>query len=132
MVICPEPSVSRASEAETSNFYAARVSKKQIEKIRSRLAEEYPYTNQCKLDSIFQATIVELTKSVSAYLGIYKDASNFVHFENELRYEARVILTNMFKDVIGEPALAALTIQARKILGLGTLDLPEPVNNLEL
>jgi len=116
---------------ENSNSFVARVSKKQIMKIRARLAEEYSYTNQCKKNSTFQATIVELSKSVSAYLGIYKDASNFIHFESELRSEARGILSSILRDVFGETVLAAVTIQGQKFLGLGTLDLPEPVDELE-
>ncbi len=78
----------------------------------------------------FQDTIIDLLKSISSYLGIYKDAHNYQQFENELRGQARAIIVQLFKELFGQQALGSLTADGRKFLGIEKLDAVEP--NLEL
>lgn len=110
----------------SENRFVARVSSKQIEKIRARLSEEYAYSKRIKEEKNFQETIVDLSKSIAAYLGIYGDAHNFKSFEDEIRGHGRVTIIKIFEALFGQQALTALDKSQRKFLGIGILDAVEP------
>jgi len=110
--------------------YRARVSGKQIRKIVEKLHQEYSLRKRIIEGSNFQETVVQLARSVSSYLGIYRDAYNFTHFENRLRTEFRTILSQFFIDIFGQDALTKLTNENRNFLGIGRLDIPPAVNDL--
>jgi hypothetical protein len=112
--------------------YHARVSDKQIKKIVEHLHQEYSLRKRIIEKSNFQETVVQLARSVSSYLGIYRDAHNFKHFENQLRAEFRKILSQFFMDILGRDALTKLTNENRNFLGIGHLDIPSAVNDLGL
>ncbi len=112
--------------------YVARVSNRQIEKIKRYLEEEYSFQNRSKSDATFLETVVDLWRSISAYLGIYKDAYNYMILDSELRGTARTIMSDTFLDIFGADALDKITDEAREFLGIGTLDVPEPLNDLDL
>jgi RNA-directed DNA polymerase len=114
------------------NKVVARVSRTQIAKIRWQLEEEYSYETRRKQGSSFLETVVDLWRSIAAYLGIYKDAHNFVALDSELRAAARKIISEIFLDVFGEDALAKVTNDGKEFLGIGYLDVPAPANDLEL
>lgn len=116
----------------SENAFVARVAAKQIEKIRSGLFEDFSFEHRAKAGNNFQDTIVDLSKSVSAYLGIYKDAHNYKHFEQDLRGQARAIIIKIFKDLFGQQALSSLTAEGRKFLGLEILDAIEPNPELDV
>ena len=112
------------------NGYRARISNKQIKKILERLNDEYSLHKRIAKKSNFQDTVLELGRSVSSYLGIYRDADNFKHFEVQLRTEFRKILSQFFKDIFGQDDLSNLTSESRVFLGIEDLQIPIPTNDL--
>lgn len=117
---------------KSAGRYVAQVSTKQISKIKLQLEKDYTYDARRKEGSTFQETLVDLWKSVSSYFGIYKDAYNFHTLDSELRGVARKIIRGIFVDIFGEDVLASVTDDGRSFLGIGQLEIPEPVNDLEL
>jgi hypothetical protein len=115
----------------SGNKHVARVSRRQIAKIVLQLEEDYTYEARRKQGSNFQETIVDLWNSVATYLGIYRDAYNFVVLDSELRRVARKIIGDIFLDVFGENALDKVTEAGRDFLGIGQLDVPDSANDLE-
>ena len=112
--------------------YVSQVSRKQIAKIKLLLEDEYSYESRRNQKSNFQDTIVELWRSISSYLGIYKDAYNFVVLDSELRGAARKAISDIFKDVFGDAALAKVTDDGRDFLGIGELHVPAPLDDLDM
>lgn len=102
-----------------------RVSRKQIAKIVRRLENEYTLEARLKEKSNFQETIVDLRNSITAYFSIYKGANNFPSLDAELQGVNRRIIRYIFIDLFGEEALARITPEQQKFLGLGRLDLHE-------
>lgn len=111
--------------------YVAGVSTKQIEKIKRQIREEYTFNKRSKMESSLQDTVVELWQSISAYLGVYKDAYNYFRFEQEMRSVARMTISQIFVDIFGRDALSRLTSYQKNFLGIGHLDFPRAVNDIE-
>jgi RNA-directed DNA polymerase len=109
----------------------ARISRKQIAKIKFQLEEEYTFETRHKQGSSFQETVVDLWKSIAAYMGVYKDAYNFPVLDSELRALARKLISDMFLDIFGENALARVSSDGRDFLGIGELRMPEFTYDLE-
>jgi RNA-directed DNA polymerase len=112
--------------------YVSQVSRNQIAKVKLLLEDEYNYESRRKQNSNFQDTIVELWRSIASYLGIYKDAYNFAVLDSELRGTARRIISDIFKDVFGDAALAKVTDDGRDFLGIGELNVPAPLDDLDM
>jgi len=112
--------------------YVSQVSRNQIAKITLLLEDEYSYESRRKQNSNFQDTVVELWRSISSYLGIYRDAYNFTILDSELRGTARRIIADIFKDVFGNAALEKVTDDGRNFLGIGDLNVPEPNDDLDM
>jgi hypothetical protein len=106
----------------SENKFIARISTKQIAKIKSRLADEYSLEKSVEENKSFQETIIELSRSVAAYLGIYRDASNFAAFEGDLRGQSRTIVARLFEKLFGPEAIDSLTPEGRRFLGINTLE----------
>jgi RNA-directed DNA polymerase len=115
----------------SENRFVARVARKQIAKIKMRLENDYNYVTRYKERSDFQETVADLWRSIAAYLGIYKDAHNFLLLDSELRAAARKIISDIFLDIFGENALARISPEGRNFLGIGELDVPQPMSDLE-
>jgi|tagenome__1003787_1003787.scaffolds.fasta_scaffold20878856_1 RNA-directed DNA polymerase len=114
----------------SANCFVARVSTKQIEKIKVRLKQEFSFEHRVSKGKNFQETAVDLSRSMAAYLGIYRDAFNYPQFDAELRGCGRAVLLAIFKDLFGAECMLSLPPQGKKFLGieiLGPLEL-----NLEL
>jgi hypothetical protein len=86
--------------------------------------------NGLKDKSNLEDTIVDLSRSIAAYLGIYKDAYNCKDLENELKGLRRSILTGIFRDLFGYECLRALSPEVMKFLGIELSSTIEP--NFEL
>lgn len=112
--------------------YRARVSEKQIKKILQRIREDYSLQKRISKKSNFQETVLELGRSASSYLGIYKDASNFPHFEVELRTEYRKVLRRLFLDIFGNDSLNKVSKESLLFLGIEDLKIPSPINDLDV
>jgi hypothetical protein len=116
---------------ESANRYVARISRRQIAKIRKQLEDEYSFENRSRQQNNFQETVVDLSKSISAYLGIYKDVYNYVVFDSELRSLTRAVLTNLFEDIFGASVLDKVTDRGRNFLGIGDLIMPPASSDFE-
>lgn len=116
----------------SQNSYVAKIASKQIDKIKSRLSNDFSFDYRVKSKHNFQDTIVDLSKSISAYFGIYSDAYNYKQFEEDLRGHARTIIVTLFKDIFGQEALSSLTLEGRKFLGIEILDSIKPSPELEM
>jgi RNA-directed DNA polymerase len=112
--------------------FVARVATKQIDKIKARLCAEFSFDHRSKSGKNFQGAIVDLSKSISAYLGIYKDAHNYNQLKEELRGQARTIIVKLFKDLFGEQSLSSLTAEGREFLGIEILDALKPNPELDV
>jgi RNA-directed DNA polymerase len=116
----------------SAKSFVARVSKAQINKIMSRLSNDFSFVERSKKEKTFQDTIVDLSRSISAYLGIYKDAYNYKQFEGDLRGRSRAIIQRLFEELFGQQALNTLSPEGRKFLGIGILDTIEPNAELDV
>jgi RNA-directed DNA polymerase len=117
---------------ESENRFVSKVGRKQIQKLKDRLTDDFNYDTRRKEGSDFQETMVDLWTSISAYLGIYKDAYDFIILDSELRGAKRRIIGGILTDIFGESAVDRISGDARDFLGIGALDFPEPNNDLEL
>jgi RNA-directed DNA polymerase len=111
--------------------YVSRISRLQIRKIRDRLEEEYSYSNRLKRRSTLHATSVDLSRSISAYLGIYHDAYNYAVLDAEMRGAMRSILSDLYGDVFGKDALERLDEAGRDFLGIGQLQMPAALGDFD-
>lgn len=109
----------------------ARIAQKQIKKIVTQLLDDYSLQARLNEGSNFQDTMVDLRNSVSAYLGVYKDAHNSLSLECELRGVSRKIISEIFAELFGLDALSKIPTRGREFLGMGGMDLSTPVNDLE-
>jgi group II intron reverse transcriptase/maturase len=116
----------------SENKFVARISKKQIEKIKTRLTEDYSLEKLIQEKDSFQDAILKMSRSVAAYLGIYKDAFNFATFEDDLRGCSRAIIASLFENLFGPQAIQSLTPEKRKFLGINSIDIVEPNSELDV
>jgi group II intron reverse transcriptase/maturase len=116
----------------STKSFVAKVGDKQIQKISARLRTDFSFKTRSLQGKNFQDTIVDLSKSISSYLGIYKDAFNYAQLEGELRGLARSIVVEIFQDLFGQQVLASLTPEGRKFLGLRIFDVLQPDPELDV
>lgn len=112
--------------------YVARVGSAQIRKIKDKLSSDFSFRKRSKEGHDFQMTLLDLGKSVSAYLGIYQDAYDYEQFASEIRGHVRKIVHQLFVDIFGQESLRSLTPEARKFLGVHCLDWVEPNSELDV
>ena len=112
--------------------FVARVGTRQVEKIKARLRKEFSFSARSLLGKSFQETIVDLSRSTTAYLGIYKDAFNYSQFEAELRGVARSIVLAIFQDLFGKEAIDSLSPDGRRFLGVEIFGAFEPNSELDV
>ncbi|QHP68922.1 hypothetical protein EI171_17595 [Bradyrhizobium sp. LCT2] len=117
---------------EATGRYEKRVGRKQIAKIERRLEEQYSFENLRKERVNFQQANVDLSRSISSYLGIYRGTYDFPLVESELRRIARQVLEALFEDVFGLDVLRRVTPEGREFLGLGKMDILEESDPFEV
>jgi RNA-directed DNA polymerase len=100
------------------NSFVVRVSQRQIDKIKNKLSREFSFSNRLKDESNLQDTIIDLSSSISAYLGIYKDTYNYGSLEGELKGLRRSMITSIFKDLFGNKCLLTLSPEGMQFLGI--------------
>lgn len=93
-----------------------------MNKINNKLNEDFSLDNRLARKSTFQDTIVDLSRSISAYLGIYKDAHNYILIERELNELRRSIVAAIFKDLFGYENMRSLSPDRKRFLGIDLLD----------
>jgi RNA-directed DNA polymerase len=115
----------------TLRKYVARVSRPQIQKIKDRLESEYSYEAMVGSASTLSETTVRLTRSVAAYLGVYRTASDYVVLSDQLEKTMKVILSNLYSDIFGVDVCEKLDDRAKRFLGIDILTIPAPSHDLE-
>jgi hypothetical protein len=111
--------------------YVARVSRPQIRKIRDRLEDEYSYATVSKSSTTLNETIVCLSRSIAAYLGVYRNAYDYPVLCAELEGSMKLILSNLYSDIFGLDIFDKLDEPKRRFLGIDMLAMPAPSNDLE-
>jgi hypothetical protein len=111
--------------------YVARVSRPQIQKIKDRLESEYSYEAIVSSASTLSETTVRLTRSVAAYLGVYRTASDYVVLSDELEKTMKAIFSNLYADIFGVDVCEKLDDRAKRFLGIDILTVPAPLSDLE-
>lgn len=109
---------------ESLGKYVARVSRLQIRSIKDRLEDDHSYSKRTKSAGTINDSIVELSRSVAAYLGAYRDAHNYAVLIQELEASMRLILSNFYAEIFGDAALEKLDGTARRFLGVDAILLP--------
>jgi RNA-directed DNA polymerase len=116
---------------EKLDKYVARVSRAQIRKIRDRLEDEYSYSPKRKSSSTLNETIISLSRSIAAYLGVYRNAHDYPLLLAELEGSMKLILSNLYSDIFGVDVFERLDEPARRFLGIDMPSMPAPSNDLE-
>jgi RNA-directed DNA polymerase len=109
---------------EKLDKYVARVSRVQIRKIRDRLENEYSYATRSKSPTTLNETIVGLSRSVAAYLGVYRNAHNYPVLLRELEGCMKLILANLYSDIFGVDVFEKLDEPAKRFLGIDMISTP--------
>jgi RNA-directed DNA polymerase len=111
--------------------YVARVSRPQIRKIRDRLETEYSYATMAKSSITLNEAIVRLSRSIAAYLGVYRNAHDYPLLLSELEGSMKLILSNFYVDIFGVDVFENLDDPARRFLGIDAPAAPVPSYDLE-
>jgi retron-type reverse transcriptase len=88
--------------------FVAKVGRRQIDKITMRLRRDYSFAKRSSEGKNFQETVFDLSKSMAAYLGIYRDAFNYLDFSDEMRGLGRSLIVSIFQDLFGREILSSL------------------------
>jgi RNA-directed DNA polymerase len=113
------------------NKVVSQVAKKQIRKIAKKLEDEYTLEKLMRAENTFQETIVEISNSISGYLVVYKNAYNFVSVDSQLRSASRKIIGDIFVELFGENALANITPEAKRFLGMSHVAFDDLTSDLD-
>ncbi|WP_168858299.1 reverse transcriptase domain-containing protein [Bradyrhizobium brasilense] len=111
--------------------YVARISRRQIRKIQDRIESAYSYSEVAKAPNTLGEVTVRLSRSISAYLGVYRNAHNYPALLAELEQTMRVVLINLYSDIFGVQACEELDERARLFLGMGTVTMPSAARDLD-
>jgi RNA-directed DNA polymerase len=111
--------------------FVSQISRAHIAKIRAYLEDQFNFATRANQGSDFQETVIDLSRSVAAYLGVYRDAHNFPALQSELRACTRRIMEDIYEDVFGKSILNNVSEKGRNFLGIGSLDMLEPSAELE-
>jgi RNA-directed DNA polymerase len=103
---------------EKLDKYVARISRQQIRKIQDHLEAGYSYETVAKPPNTLNEVTVRLSRSISAYLGVYRNAHNYPVLLAELEKTTRVVLSNLYSDIFGVNALERLDERAMRFLGM--------------
>ncbi|MEY9364901.1 RNA-directed DNA polymerase [Bradyrhizobium yuanmingense] len=111
--------------------FVSKISRAHIAKIRESLENQFNFETRSKEGSDFQETVVDLSRSVSAYFGAYRDAYNFPALQSELSSCTRKIMEGIYEDVFGRSILDNVTERGRNFLGIGSLDQVEASSDFD-
>jgi RNA-directed DNA polymerase len=116
---------------QTLKKYVARVSRPQIQKIKDRLESDYSYEAMVKSSNTLSEATVRLTRSVAAYLGVYRSAHDYIILSDELEKTMKVILSNLYSEIFSIDVCEKLDDRAKRFLGIDMLTMPTPSRDLE-
>lgn len=97
----------------TEQRFVSQISRAHIAKIRAYLEDEYNFATRVNQGSDFQETVIDLSRSIAAYLGVYRDAHNFIALQSELRACTRRVMEGIYADVFGKSIFNNVTDQGR-------------------
>jgi RNA-directed DNA polymerase len=111
--------------------YVARISRGQIRKIQDRLESSYSYETVAKPPNTLNEITVRLSRAVSAYLGVYRNAHNYPVLLAELEMTMRFILSNLYSDIFGKDACERLDERAMRFLGMDAATMSASAQGLD-
>ncbi|MHC2279202.1 hypothetical protein ACVME8_005845 [Bradyrhizobium diazoefficiens] len=111
--------------------FISKISRAHIAKIRTSLEDQFNFETRAKEGSDFQETVLDLSRSVAAYFGAYRDAYNFPALQSELSFCTRKIMEGIYEDVFGKSILDNVTERGRNFLGIGSLDQVEASSDFD-
>jgi RNA-directed DNA polymerase len=88
--------------------YVSRVGNKKLLAIKSKLTKSYSLETMMREEDSLNEAVGALAATIRSYLGTYKDAQDFAHFESEIRGHFRSVTTGWFKTLFGEAAIEQL------------------------
>ena len=115
---------------EKLDKYVARVSRPQIQKIKKRLEADYSYITATKSLSTLNELSIRLSRSIAAYLGVYRNAHDYSILLMELENIMKLILSNLYSEIFGEDVCDNLDERAKRFLGID-LDMPQAAHDLD-
>jgi RNA-directed DNA polymerase len=116
---------------QTLDKYVARVSRPQIRKIKDRLEAEYSYSAMLKSSKTLSDTTTRLSRSIAAYLGVYRTAHDYLALATELEKTMSLILSNLYSDIFGIDVCEKLDDRAKRFLGIDLLTMPPAPTDLD-
>ncbi len=116
----------------SENRYVARVGKNKLDAIQADLIKKFELQRVIGESKTLGEAAGALAASVRSYLGSYKDAQNFAHFNSEMRHAFRIISQGWFFSIFGENAIAALSHKQKLFLGIDSTEKIEPVEDVEI
>ncbi|MCE4225878.1 hypothetical protein HCU64_19170 [Methylobacterium sp. C25] len=106
-----------------SNAYEAIIGKSQINKILNNLKTDYRYNSTKTKDMNISKFMQNLNQSINSYLGIYKDAANFIDFRARLGAEVDKITRELFVELFGTEAISQLDERKRQFIGIPKINI---------
>ena len=117
---------------DAGRTYISRVGQKKLIAIKSDLSKKYSLEKVLRESETISDAIGTLAASMRSYLGAYKDAQNFAHFNSEIRHHFRSIANGWFSGIFGADAVEDLSSTHRLFLGLQSTEHLEPIEDLEI
>jgi hypothetical protein len=117
---------------DSASDYVCRVGRNKLSAIKANLLKEYSLKNVLVENSTISEAIGSLSASMRSYLGTYKDAHDFAHFNSEIRHHFKSITTGWFSELFGTDAIQKLSEDQKLFLGIQSTDALEPTDDLEL
>ena len=74
--------------------------------------------------------IVALSRSVAAYLGVYRQAHDYVTLLSELERTMKIVQSNLYADIFGADVIGNLNERAKRFLSIEEVSAPAPLNDL--
>ena len=117
---------------ETLGKYVSRVGDKKLKKIQDTLTADYTISDVMEENGTLDNSLLSLSASIRSYLGAYKDADDFAHFQNEMRAHYKKITRGWFQELFGVDALEKLSDKQRRFLGIQISQGLDPIEDIEL
>lgn len=111
--------------SEKEGRFIQRISERQMQKIFAKLTEDANIDRLIKNKITFSEFNRSLSLSVSSYISPYRDAYNIQHFENEMRYNAKRVIRNIYKAIFGADSLNNINGKHEIFLGIDKLDISD-------
>lgn len=111
--------------------YVSRISRSQIRNIKDHLEDRYSFENLNRSSVTLNDTIIQLSRSIAAYLGVYQKAHDYPVLKIELQKTMSVIMSNIYSDIFGIDVFQNLSERKLRFLGIDLYSLPLPLYDFD-